>query len=144
MLPTSILVPTDFSLASYHALDYAVALARELKATLHLVHAINLSQPELTATLSDEMFDSLRRGAYLQLERVASSRTGAVFGSMRVFMNDPRECILEVAKAVGAQLIVMGTHGRRGLARLFVGSVTEHVVRFASCPVLSVPQEVTP
>ena len=51
---------------------------------------------------------------------------------------DPRDAVVEAAKETSADLLVIGTHGRRGLERLFVGSVAEHAVRYAPCPVLTI------
>ena len=140
MLPTSILVPVDFSSCSVRALEYAAELARDRGATVHLLHAIGLDHSELRATLTAEQIESLRIGAYAQLERIATSRTGIMFGSLHVSLMDPREAIIERATVLGVQLIAMGTHGRRGFRRFILGSVTEYVVRHAPCPILSIPE----
>ena len=62
----------------------------------------------------------------------------ASFGEPIVEVGDPRDTIVETAEKLGADLIVMGTQGRRGLSRVMMGSVAEDVIRQASCPVLAV------
>jgi nucleotide-binding universal stress UspA family protein len=137
MLPSTILVPTDFSARAEHALDYACALAEKLGATVHLVHCIGASLPELSVALTDSMIQSLQRDGEQSLEQLVTKRPGIKFGKRTVLPGDARDGILANATALGADLIVMGTHGRRGIKRLVLGSVAEHVVRLASCPVLT-------
>ncbi|MCW5803608.1 MAG: universal stress protein [Deltaproteobacteria bacterium] len=139
MTPNSILVPTDFSEFAEHALDYACNLAGKLGATVHLVNALGASLPELNIAMTDAMIEKLVVGHREALEKLADTRRArARIGSVLVMSGDARDVILEAAKTVGADLIVMGTHGRRGVARLMLGSVTENVLRHADCPVLAV------
>lgn len=139
MTPTNILVPVDFSAHSERALDYACSLAEKLGAKLHLVHAIGAGLPELSAVLTDSMVATLRAGSLEELEKIAKKRSGiATFGKVTVEPGDARDGILEAAKACAADLIVIGSHGRRGLTRLVLGSVAEDIVRRAPCPVLVV------
>lgn len=139
MTPQKILVPIDFSQGSEQALDYACALAKKIGATVHLVHGLDAALPELTLTLSSEMLRSLRDGNQAALDRLADARRANVeIGMTLVMEGDPREVIHAAAEKLGVDLIVMGTHGRRGLARLFLGSVAEDVSRRAPCPVLLV------
>ena len=139
MTPNNILVPVDFSAHSERALDYACSLAEKLGAKLHLVHAIGAGLPELSAVLTDSMIATLREGSHAELQKVATARAGiATFGKVMVEAGDARDGILAAAKACAADLIVMGSHGRRGLTRLVLGSVAEDIVRRAPCPVLVV------
>jgi len=138
MLPSTILVPIDFSARSEHALDYACGLAEKLGATVHLVHCIGASLPELSVALTDEMIGSLQRDAEQRLEQLVAKHPGIKFGKRTVLPGDAREGILSLASSLGTDLVVMGTHGRRGVKRMVLGSVAEHVVRAASCPVLTV------
>jgi universal stress protein A len=139
MAPKNILVPIDFSQASERALDYACSLASKLGATVHLVNALGPRMPELDVTLSDAMFQSLRDGHLATLQKYADPRRAlASFGEIVVKDSDPRDAILEVTEKLGIDLVVMGTHGRRGLARAFLGSVAEDVSRRSPCPVLLV------
>jgi nucleotide-binding universal stress UspA family protein len=139
MLPKLILVPTDFSANAEQALDYACALAATLGATIRLVHAVPMPPSTLQAALSEEVLVQLVREHHEALEKLAAPRRAlAGFGEASVETGDPRDTIVRVAKELGAELIVMGTHGRRGLSRVVMGSVAEDVIRHAPCPVLTV------
>jgi nucleotide-binding universal stress UspA family protein len=142
MIPTNILVPVDFSPCAERALDYACALAAKLGAKVHVVNAIGSALPELSAALTDHMLASLRHNNAAMLDKLIEPRRAiAAFGELRVVDDDPRDAILAAAKETHADLIVIGTHGRRGLSRLVLGSVAEDVVRRAPCPVLAVRGE---
>lgn len=136
MLPKNILVPTDFSECATHALDYACELAKKLEATVQLVNCIGPVSPEVNLALSQTMVDSLRDGALKALDKLVAERSDVRFGRSHVVQLDPRDGILEVAQTVHPDMIVMGTHGRRGFARIVLGSVAEHVARRSPCPVL--------
>jgi universal stress protein A len=136
MLPKHILVPIDFSPGAEAALDYACELAGPLGAVVHLVHALG---PVGELPLSQRMIEDLTAERLRALDELAAYRRGRVaFGAPIVEVADPRDLILAAAARVDADLIVMGTHGRRGLSRLVLGSVAEDVVRRAPCPVLAV------
>jgi nucleotide-binding universal stress UspA family protein len=139
MTPQNILVPTDFSEGADHALDYACDLAAKLGATIHVVNALGAALPELNVAMTESMIEKLLGGHHAALEKLAEPRRArAKFGTLLVRAGDARDAILATARDVGADLIVMGTHGRRGFSRLMLGSVTEGVVRRAECPVLAV------
>ncbi len=141
-VPANILVPTDFSETADTALDYAVMLAAKLGARIHLLHVTGipmLGVPEAGVALTSTMIESIIRNAQHALDRLIDQRRGrAAFAETIQSTGDPRDMILQAAKDTAADLIVMGTHGRRGLKRLLLGSVAEAVVRTASCPVLTV------
>ena len=138
MLARTILVPIDFSSNAERALDYACELAATLGATVHLVHALGAALPELNVALSEQMLRSLTDGSKLALDQLADARRDkANIGKVLVVPGDARDAILATANELGVDLIVMGTHGRRGLSRMVVGSVAENVVRRAPCPVLT-------
>ena len=139
MIPTNILVPIDFSPCAEHALDYACALAARLDARLHVVNAIGGLLPEVPVALTGQMPGSIRDGSIAALASLVDSRRDrARFGEVRVVEGDPRDVILQAVTDVHADLLVIGTHGRRGLSRLLLGSVAEDVLRRAPCPVLTV------
>jgi nucleotide-binding universal stress UspA family protein len=130
-----ILVPTDFSPPSDAALSYARLLARTFDASLYLLHvtgahtrsprtAMNYPNP-VSAALS-ELRDRLTAG---------EGSPDVTF--VTIDAPDPAGQIVRTARSIDASLIVMGTHGRGGLARVLMGSVTEKVVRTAPCPVLT-------
>ena len=141
-LPTNILVPIDFSDYSTSALEYAVALAARLDAKVHVVNVIPvlaLGVPEMGMAFSAAMVDKLVAENQGALERLVDPHRKTVpIASVMIRSGDPRDMIPATAGEVGADLIVMGTHGRRGISRALLGSVTESVVRTASVPVLTV------
>jgi nucleotide-binding universal stress UspA family protein len=140
MLPKNILVPTDLSEGAEQALDYACELARTLGAQIHLLNVIGipaLGVPELGVALTASMIDDLVVGNQDALDRLASTRATQM-GQVMVRTGDARDVINQTAKELGVDLIVMGTHGRRGISRALLGSVAENVVRTAPCAVLTV------
>jgi len=139
-LPKTILVPTDFSEFADHALDYAIALASELGARVHVVHALTIPElgvPELGVALISATMESMVQRGQAALDKLVASRPSANLATM-LRTGDPRSVILEAAQELGADLIVMGTHGRRGVTRALLGSIAEAIVRTAPCPVLTV------
>ena len=139
MLPKLILVPIDFSENAEQALEYACAFAGKLGSTVRLIHAFSKPPSGLQVALSEGILENLVKEHRDELEKLAASRAGQVsFGEPVVEVGDPRDTILDTVKAVGADLIVRGTHGRRGLTRVMMGSVAEDVIRNAPCPVLVV------
>lgn len=140
--PTNILVPTDFSTQAEAALDYACTLAGKLGATVHLLSVISipaLGVPELGAALTASAIDDMVRDNKLALDKLADTkRATTLVGQVTLRTGDARDLIPAVAEELGVDLIVMGTHGRRGLSRVLLGSVAEYVVRVANVPVLTV------
>jgi len=144
--PTHILVPTDFSPGAEAALDWARSLGAAFQAEVILLHVADLSIAALAgfpSTLAmvpaaGELLDRIRIEADEEMARLVV-RTPGARGVVRE--GTPRSVILDVARELGAQLIVMGTHGRTGLTHVFFGSVAEHVVRHSRVPVLTVRQQ---
>ena len=141
--PKLILVPADFSAPSAHAVRHAAALGERFGAHLLVIHADTFVPPvDFTAggtgafnILRDDMVEAARE----QLQTFAETNiTASVPYDVRVIVSSPHDAILSQAHESGANLIVMGTHGRTGLRRLLFGSVTEGVIRQASVPVLAV------
>jgi nucleotide-binding universal stress UspA family protein len=138
MLPIhTILHPTDFSERSVNAFHLACGLARDYGARLVVLHVavpptviygegILPPNPELQLQEEQRQLDSLQ------------TPQPGVRAERRLEEGDPATEILRVAQEIGANIIVMGTHGRTGLTRLLMGSVAERVVRKASCPVMTV------
>jgi nucleotide-binding universal stress UspA family protein len=140
-----ILVPTDFSATSDVALDYAMTLALRFGASVHLLHVVEdlfaggalgsevylASVPAMHAELIDDAAARLARV-------VPAAEREMVKVTSEVRVGYPAETIREVAESEHVDLIVMGTHGRSGVAHLFLGSVAEKMVRRAPCPVLTV------
>jgi len=139
-----ILVPTDFSAPSEEALRYAADLAARLSASVVVVHVIHEpfiagGEWDLYVRDAPEMRQRLFSDASSRLSAVAETfeRRG-VHVTTDVRFGPPRDGIINAAEAAGADLIVMSTHGRSGLHHLLLGSVAEHVIRAAHCPVLAV------
>ncbi len=147
MLPKNILVPTDLGEGSEGAVDYACELAKTFGAKLHLLNVVGipaLGVPELGVALTSTVIDSLIKDNQAALERLAETkRCKAQVGEVMLRTGDARDVINQTAKDLHCDLIVMGTHGRRGVARALLGSVTETVVRTAPCPVLTVRAHAT-
>jgi len=139
----SILFPTDFSEGSSQALKYAVDLANRYGAKLHLIHVIY----DITRATGwyvphrsvEEMYKELEQGAKKELERFGVEELSGVKNIERsVHMGVPHEEIIKFAKENKIDLIIIGTHGRKGIDRILFGSTAAQVVRFAPCPVLTV------
>ncbi len=143
----SILVPLDGSEASQDGLAQAIEIARGDKSTLHLLHVID-SFPvmfEMSAQANFEtMRQSLRSWSEGMLEtarrKAAEQGVNAEVVVRELVTGRVSDSIVEVARDAACDLIVMGTHGRRGLRRMMLGSDAESVVRQCHTPVLLVPQ----
>jgi nucleotide-binding universal stress UspA family protein len=141
-----ILHATDFSPASRPALAAAIALARQNRAPLSIVHAL----PPLVMPVGGEIayvppgtYEAIdqraRQHARKQLAALAARATKAGVRATPLLLDGaPHEQIPRAVRRTRADLIVIGTHGRTGLAKVLLGSVAERVIRFASCPVLTV------
>ena len=138
-LPKHILVPTDFSDSALIALDYAVELAAKLDAKLHVVNVIGFTAfgSEYGIAFSPDLVTGVYEANRKSLELLIAQRASkASFGPALLETGEPHGVIGKVAIKVHADLIVMGTHGRRGFRRFFIGSVAESVTRTSTCPVL--------
>jgi nucleotide-binding universal stress UspA family protein len=139
-----ILLPTDFSEHSKHAAQYACTLADKFQAEIHLIHVLQ----DLVAMVPEAGLAFPPPGDYLQDLRVSAEKALVDFlpSDWRAGITVQRALrdgipfveIVRYAKENHADLIVMGTHGRSGLAHVLLGSSAEKVVRKASCPVLTV------
>src|SRR5262245_20142144 len=133
MLPIhTILHPTDFSTYSEHALRFACALARDYGARLVVLHAAVPPTVVYGEGIVPGDPVTAEREARDELNRLAVP--AGVRAERRFEEGDAAPTILRAAKELPADLIVLGTHGRTGLARLLMGSVAELVVRRAGCP----------
>ncbi len=125
----NILVATDFSRFSDHAVGAALALARHFDARLHMLHVV---PTELMRKAALERLDGVARAH-------ASGSEAEVLSKVSVADGQPASEIVGYAMREPVDLIVLGTHGRTGLAHVVMGSVAEAVVRTAPCHVLTVP-----
>lgn len=139
-----ILVATDFSEASEAALRYGRELARRFGAKLHVLHVaddvmVRYGQ-DGWVTFPAEIQADIENAAQTQLERLLNDEDRSKLNAVAITSTStsPAETIADYAKAGDIDLIVMGTHGRRALAHVLLGSVAERVVRTSPCPVLTV------
>jgi len=135
----TVLHPTDFSEQSASAFDLACSLARDHSARLVVLHVFSSALAtfggiEAVPPGPDEMNTE---AAKRQLLAVQCPDASVPF-ERRLIVGEPADAIVQVAAETRSDLIVMGTHGRSGLARLLLGSVAESVLRNATCPVLTV------
>ena len=143
-LARRILVATDFSKTSELALDAAALLAHQNDAKLTLVHVLvpdgtleMIEDPRSGLIMAD---DETRERFHVELHAVCDRWFAELPRRANIALvvsTSPSEGICHYAEHVQADLIVIATHGRTGLARMLNGSVAEHVVRHAPCPVLS-------
>jgi nucleotide-binding universal stress UspA family protein len=141
---THILVPTDFQPASDAALGYAKELALKFGARLTLLHVVTdplatgAWAPDVYVPASHGMSEKFLRTARERLEAAVTAEERAQFPvRIEACIGVPAEIIEDVARQQRVDLIVMGTHGRRGLSHVFLGSVAERTVQHAPCPVLT-------
>ncbi len=136
-----ILCPVDHSECSYLALKYAISLALKDKAKLYLMHVVDTRSYDTeiykfspyqlqeldVSKIREDLMKSLPEGTLdvLEVETI-------------VVKGVPFQEIISTVKEIGADIIVIGTHGRTGLSHIMMGSVAEKVVQKASCPVLTV------
>ena len=149
---TRILAPTDFSKYSGFALEWAAYLAQIMKTELILLHVIPEEEGKITQEVIGEgavvhipmgirqnVVDERQKKFIEQLNMVLPSEVKkSIKVSEIIQIGVPFLEIIKVAKEKEVDLIVMGTHGRTGLAHVFIGSVAEKVVHHAHCPVLTI------
>lgn len=136
-----ILVPHDFSETAERALGFALDLGQRLGARLSLLHAYEIVAYGFAEapSMSEELAEQIESAARSALEAVqARARRSGLDVTAVLRRGSPWREIVAFAKESKADLVVMGTHGRRGLSRLLLGSVAERVIRTSPCPVLTV------
>jgi nucleotide-binding universal stress UspA family protein len=140
-----ILIPVDFSTTSEAAVEYGFALAADIGARVTLLHVLTpgvIALPEATYVPTEDERRQLVGATRAQLQALAFRRVRAgVHVSCVVVEGEPAETIRAFASAHEVDVIIMGTHGRRGLLHFILGSVAERVLRSAACPVLTVGHE---
>jgi universal stress protein A len=140
-----ILVPVDFSSDSLKALAYARDFAGLFGAELSILHVVEpiyyatpadmyVTTPNLTMLLEEQRRVGARQLARLAAELEKKGQSGRTM----LKTGAPAQVIIDTARSTRADLIIMATHGRTGLAHMLMGSVAEKVVRGAACPVLTV------
>jgi nucleotide-binding universal stress UspA family protein len=133
-----ILFPTDFSENAEYAFQYALTFAREFGAKLYVLHVIYFP-PQMPEYDIGQVIDGLVKNAEKTLKKlIEKTKETEVIFHPEVRVGVEYSEITELAEKEKIDLIVLGTHGRTGLAHAFLGSVAERVVRHAACPVLTV------
>lgn len=142
LIPRSILTATDFSETATKAVSLASDLSRRFGAHLHVLHAVILLEDHHLETHRrnqlDELLSSTDAARRKELEESYEAEHGIDITPHVVRGIAPAEVIVETAASLGSDLIVMGTHGRRGLSHLLLGSVAGRVVRTSPAPVLTI------
>lgn len=138
-----ILYATDFSESSVPACDYALTLAKLAGASLHVLHVIGELTEKKRARIPPEAFTLFEKeveaNVVKEMEEFCKEKFDGEVGYVtETVIGIPFEVIIGKAESVGADLIVMGTHGRTGLEHVIVGSTAERVVRRSAIPVLTV------
>jgi nucleotide-binding universal stress UspA family protein len=135
-----VLVPIDFSPCSLKALQYALPFARQFGALLTLLHVVPVGYTlgEFGALDFTLLEVEMRQSAEQQLGDIMRGLGPGLSTESLIRLGRPAQEIVEVAKSLGVDLIVLATHGHTGLKHVFLGSVAESVVRYAPCPVLTV------
>lgn len=146
-----ILFPTDFSRCANQALDHALHVAQRYGAGLHIFHAqvLHIDEPQMSSfsgmtsenlhNWQDEVVQSKMKEL---LSKMNAGNVPITTASKRGISSAPT--ILEYAETNDIDLIIMGTHGRRGIGHLFLGSVAEELVRHAPCPVMTIREQKEP
>ncbi len=132
----TILVPTDGSEAAESAVSQAYEIAERFGATVHVLFVVDVDVNTPLSLSTEPVVESVRESGEELTSEIAEEAPEGVETVTVVEEGDPHERILEYAGAHDVDLIAMGTHGRRGLDRYLIGSVTERVVRSADCSVL--------
>ncbi|HVA84444.1 MAG TPA: universal stress protein [Candidatus Binataceae bacterium] len=132
-----ILCPIDHEENSRAAFETAARLARESHGTLYLIHVVPLP----TSIVGESILSNDRERAHRGLQRLAAQLPATLGRVIVVRFGNPAREITAVARRIGADLIVVGTHGRTMMARFFQGSTAEKVVADAPCPVLALPPD---
>jgi nucleotide-binding universal stress UspA family protein len=136
-----ILVPVDFSEAARPVVSYAMEIARERRAEVTLLHVVGVPvapfDPAYGVAADPRMLTDLQAAAEKGLADLAGKAdAGPITVRTKVLSGSPSREIAREAREYGADLVVIGTHGRTGLRHVFLGSVAENVVRLCPAPVL--------
>ena len=147
-----ILCPVDFSDLSDETIEIAIQLAEKYSASFHIIYV--LSRPKLydwslsglSATVLDNWYEETKKEVSAKVnalvELIQKDHPEVIITSELSEMVDPADGIMEAAATQNSDLIIMGSHGRKGLSRILMGSVAEAVLRHAPCAVMIYKKEV--
>ena len=141
-----ILVPTDFSPSSENAIDYALAMAEQMGATVDIIHVFHLSLADASSIPPEfiqEMLDDQEKQVFQKLETLVKGKNRSLIGQLKpkygIFITQE---ITDWAAQQNYDLIIMGTRGKHSRVEKFLGSVSTHTMMQASCPVMAIPAEI--
>jgi universal stress protein A len=138
----TILCPVDFDENSLAALEKAIEIAKHFGSKIMLVYILPLIIALGEVPPPVALYEDQKRDAEARLADIAKQKLARLQHEEHVYTGDVIASILEAQAKHRPDLLVMATHGRRGLSRMFLGSVAEAVVRKATCPVLTIREEV--
>ncbi|GAB6193387.1 universal stress protein [Desulfocastanea catecholica] len=142
-----IVVPVDFSKITAKLIDYSTYMAEKLSATIHFIHAVTYMTGDamIGAPFAVEYEAKMLADAQTKMANLLEdNREKAPGCTGEVVVGDPVDTIVDTAKGKEADLIIIGTHGTKGLEKILLGSVTERVLKRAPCPVLTMnPYKIT-
>ncbi len=137
-----ILFPVDFTSSSKKVLPYVKYMAEKLGAKIHLLHVVRgpeeFSGFEMGAAWFASIEDDLVKAAEKAMIRFEEEEMGGIDADSSILIGEPVDTIIDSAEKFGAGLIIIGTHGRKGLEKIMFGSVAEGVVKRATVPVMTV------
>jgi nucleotide-binding universal stress UspA family protein len=138
--PRHVIVPTDFQDDLSGAVEVAVELAAD-PGRVHVLHVLAVHAADEPGLLRNVLDEATRRDHVLERMRRELDRPGLTEVGLAVGFGNPGERIVQFARDLAAELIVIPSHSERGLSRWLLGSVAERVVRLAGCPVLILKSE---
>ncbi|WP_136717757.1 universal stress protein [Halorientalis salina] len=132
-----VLFPTDGSETAASVFEFAEAIATEHGAELHVLNVADTSRDSVTR-VGGEVVDALETEGERAVDELTERASAGTALQTTVIQGEPKRTIVDYSDRIDADLVVMPTHGRSGLERVLLGSVTEHVINNASVPVLAV------
>lgn len=134
----TILCPIDFDENSLSALDRAIEIARALGSSILLVHVLPIVIAVGEYPPPAALYEDQKKAAQAKLADIAAQRFTGLKHETLLYSGDIISCILQAQAKYKPDLLVMATHGRKGITRMILGSVAEGVTRKATCPVLTI------
>jgi nucleotide-binding universal stress UspA family protein len=134
-----IVVPVDFAYHSDRLVEYAAYVAEKFSAVVHFIHAVEFYLGNSMTALAyvQQYQEQLLADEKIRMAKLVEDNRARCQGCTgQVLVGDPVDEIVDFAKAQDADLIIMNTHGSKGLEKIMLGSVAEHVLKRAHCPVL--------
>jgi nucleotide-binding universal stress UspA family protein len=135
-----IVVPVDFSKITDKLIDYSAYMAEKLSAVIHFIHAVTFPTGDAMIGLpyAVEYEEKILADAQQRMSNLLADNSERCPGCTgEVIVGDPVDKIVEIAQAKDANLIIISTHGAKGLEKILLGSVAERVLKRAPCPVLT-------